>query len=86
VAADIELLEELYAFAKDRAQDRIRKAHSQDAVALRSAREHLRWLQWTYAEAMQSDVKAVAAIDYFCELAMRHKDHPDYQAGWRLGS
>lgn len=81
---DEDLLDELYLFVKARAEERIRKAHGQDMWALQSARSHLRWLQSSYASAKRMWHGVTPTIDYFREVAMRHRDHPDYRPEWTI--
>lgn len=83
--ADLDLLEEVYAFARARAVERTQR-RGMDADARFFATSHLRSLQRFYAEAMHSGTNAAlaAAIDVFRKAAMRDSDHPDYDPLWTL--
>lgn len=88
MAADWDLMDEVYFFARDRAQHRLwlAKEHHRGADAIRSAKAQLEVLQRWYAEAKHdgSSKAIAAAIDVFRKHAMKDQDHPDYQSIWTL--
>lgn len=83
--ADIDLLEEVYAFARARAVERTQQ-RGMDMERRRIVTDQLRRLQWAYAEAKQAGTNAAiaAAIDIFRTAAMRDSSHPDYDPLWTL--
>lgn len=83
--ADPDLLEQVYAFVRARAMERTQRK-GMDEVAHRVARDDLRHLQWSYAEAKNAGTNAAiaAAIDVCRKAAMRDADHPDYDPVWTL--
>ena len=87
--ADPDLLEEVYAFARVRAQERLDKARKRgglDGNNRRAVEIPLRNLQWAYAEALSigTNEAIAAAIDVCRKAAMADKDHPDYDPLWTL--
>lgn len=76
-------VEQLYTFARARAQDRLEEAtrlsHG-DRVA--SARTALRTLESMYTLAQGNDATASCAITYFRVRAMRDAQHPDFLGEW----
>ena len=87
VPADIDLLEEVYWFARARAEEKTQK-RGMDEERVAYYRDDLRRLQWAYAEAKQDPRTPVvaAAIDLLRKAAMRDQDHPDYDPLWTLPS
>lgn len=83
--ADLDLLDEVYSFAKDRAVERTQK-HGMDLEARRIATSNLRMLQTYYAEAKHAgtDAAFAAAIDVFRKAAMRDSGHSDFDPRWTL--
>lgn len=83
--ADLDLLEEVYAFARARAVERTQR-RGMDLDARHHATSNLRWLQTAYGEAKHAGTNAAlaAAIDVFRKAAMRDSGHPDYDPLWTL--
>jgi len=83
--ADLDLLEEVYGFAKARAVERT-QGKGMDLGARRVATSNLRMLQTYYAEAKHagSNAARAAAIDVFRKAAMRDSGHRDYDPLWTL--
>lgn len=93
--ADWDLLEAVYAFARDRQTERLRKAENDpnryryerfDSRSVDAVKSHLRHLQWQYAEAKKTGTNSAisAAIDVFRVEAMRNSQHPDYDPLWTI--
>lgn len=85
--ADLDLLEEVYAFARARAVERTQK-QGMDLEARRMATSNLRMLQTYYAEAKHAETNRAltAAIDVFRKAAMRDSGHKDFDPLWTLPS
>lgn len=87
MAADPDLLEEVYVFARARAMERT-QGKSLDVVHRRVLTDQLRHLEWAYVEAKKAGTSAAlaAAIDVCRKAAMRDSKHPDYDPLWTLSS
>lgn len=83
--ADLDLMEEIYAFARARVVDRTQR-RGMDLDARNFAASDLRMLQTYYGEAKYAGTNAAlsAAIDVFRKSAMRDSGHPDYDPLWAL--
>lgn len=83
--ADVDLLEEVYAFVRARAVERTQQ-RGMDMERRRVMTDQLRHLQWAYAEGKQAGTNAAlaAAIDVCRKAAMRDSSHPDYDPVWTL--
>ena len=76
-------VEQLYAFACARAQERLDEAtRLQEAEQVRTTRAALRTLESMYTLARRSDATAACAITYFRVRAMRDAHHPDFLGEW----
>lgn len=89
MAADPDLLLEIYAFSRAREQERIDRAIKKgglDYTQRRFLMSPLRNLQWAYAEATKAGTSAAiaAAIDVCRKAAMQDRNHPDYDPLWAL--
>lgn len=83
--ADLDLLEEVYAFARARAVECTQKK-GLDLERRRDLTARLRNLQWAYAEAKNVGTNAAlaAAIDVCRKAAVQDRDHPEYDPLWTL--
>jgi len=76
-------VEQLYAFARTRAQERLDEAtRLEDHDQAQSARAEVRTLESMYALARRGDAAASCAITYFRVRAMRDAQHPDFLGEW----
>lgn len=84
--ADLQLLEEIYGFARARQADRIKEAERKGFDAYDRARREFRTMQLFYADAKQHPTNHIIAlaIDMCRSWAMKDQDHPDYDPLWTL--
>ena len=81
ITIDWSRVQELYAFTRARAIERILVAEAENG-RVGKARHDLRVLEAMYAEARQYDDVAACAILYFRAQAMRAAEHPDFLGDW----
>lgn len=75
-------VEQLYAFARTRAEERLAHAERHDADRVSKERAALRTLESMYALGRRSEDMASCAITYFRVRAMRDAQHPDFLGEW----
>ena len=75
-------VEQLYVFARTRAEERLAHAERHDADRVSKERAALRTLESMYALGRRSEDMASCAITYFRVRAMRDAQHPDFLGEW----
>jgi hypothetical protein len=77
-------VEQLHAFVRSRAVDRLKEAQqTRDPGALRAARQNLHAIDAIYVQARnRRGMVASCAIRFFRARAMRDAQHPDFLGEW----
>lgn len=81
--ADMELLEELYAFCLARAQEKADGKHGHlDGAGLPNAQAAIEMLQHVRTEANADPARVTQSIDLLRLYALRDRSHPNYKPEW----